>query len=392
MLARSPTQAFLLQQNLGVLPKAIGFPKGTRLLRLLHLKTRSVCESRMAEWKQGVRWGLREDHEGALNGVSFVCATPLDKKGVRTLSEPCVGACDEAKTKARWAAERERREAEEARAEAEALAKARAQRAAASAGGGRSKGGKNGKKRAAPDAALSAAGPTPPATSSSAAAAAAKGGESATATPIEVTEPVPYAAWPPERKNDTPTSSHDRSKPKTTAYDERKQNAIEAKRRADLCATIIEERKARAKLDAIDRKCAEVRAEYQAKIDHKKLEAVHIIRLEIERLKGLGDKAPEGLLELELLGLSKATAAADEVRARQAAAAMHDDKRVCRSEAEAAARAIYEAELKRLEAEAAARVIYEAELKQLEAEAAKDEVVSSSDEESDEESDSELLT
>ena len=51
-------------------------PPNTRLLKLLHLKTRSVCTSRQAEWRAGQRWTLREeaDGTGALNGVEFMAA------------------------------------------------------------------------------------------------------------------------------------------------------------------------------------------------------------------------------------------------------------------------------------------------------------------------------
>ena len=98
-----------------------------RLLRLLHLKTRSVCESRFVEWKQGERWGLRDDHEGAYQGLSFLCITPLDAKRVRTRTEPCVGAPDMVKTRARWQRERELEEVAE-KAASEAFAQAFAAR------------------------------------------------------------------------------------------------------------------------------------------------------------------------------------------------------------------------------------------------------------------------
>ena len=72
-------------------------PKGTRLLKLLHLKTRSVCTSRQAEWRKGHRWTFREDADGtgALNGVECLMAVRMPKaadSGPGAIGEPMVGS------------------------------------------------------------------------------------------------------------------------------------------------------------------------------------------------------------------------------------------------------------------------------------------------------------
>ncbi|KOO33548.1 hypothetical protein Ctob_016428, partial [Chrysochromulina tobinii] len=254
----STYEAFLLQQNLGKTPKEFGYLPDARLLRLLHLKTRSVCESRLVEWKQGERWALRDDHEGAYQPLSFLCITPLDAKRVRTRAEPCVGAPDMVKTRARWQRERELEEAEE-QATSEAFAQAFAAREVAKIreqreleAAKRKNAAAKGRGRAAAAAAaadadgLAAAAPASKkrsaddALAASGLTAAVHAFASASGPAMAPIASVPYAAWSAEKAAAAPTSSHDRQAPRMTQYEATSWREAEKLRRAYLRAEMLQ--------------------------------------------------------------------------------------------------------------------------------------------------------
>ena len=287
----APPCQFLLQQNLGLLPIDFGHQVGTRLLRLLHLKTRSVCQSRLDLWRKGARWALREEADydlpGAYNGVSFTCLTPLDKQLTRTSDAPCTGAVDKAETLRRWQKEREENEAakaEAAAAEAAAKAAAEAAEAAANAAAnaaakGPAKGSRKGKgssKKRGKEAKPPALPPPEPNHDES----------------EEATDPVPYAAWPDELAGAPPTSSHDRSQPRPTAYHHAKWRDAERDRRAKLQAASLERKEAtKARIEA-ELHLARVEAEEKARLDELKLQAVDVSQEAFDNVKKASGASP----------------------------------------------------------------------------------------------------
>jgi hypothetical protein len=336
----STYEAFLLQQNLGKTPKEFGYLPDARLLRLLHLKTRSVCESRLVEWKQGERWALRDDHEGAYQPLSFLCITPLDAKRVRTRAEPCVGAPDMVKTRARWQRERELEEVEE-QAVSEAFAQAFAAREvarireqreleAAKRKGAAAKGrGRAAAAAAAADAdGLAAAAPASKKRSADDALAAsgltaavhAFASGTASGPAVAPIASVPYAAWSADKAAAAPTSSHNRQAPRMTQYEATSWREAEKLRRAYLRAEMLQ---------AAARK--QRRLEYHAKTKELEQRLDSLALTSEKRLRGcvarlVAKGVSQTRLDERLPDYAVYAAHADEVRARHAARgeATHD--------------------------------------------------------------------
>jgi hypothetical protein len=65
-----------------------------RFLSLVHLKTRSVCSSRVEEWRAGQRWRFREvaDEHGTLDGTAFEAMVEMPSDAAQPQrTQPCVG-------------------------------------------------------------------------------------------------------------------------------------------------------------------------------------------------------------------------------------------------------------------------------------------------------------
>jgi len=65
-----------------------------RFLTMVHLKTRSVCGSRMSEWRDGHRWRFREvaDKHGNMDGTIVEAMIEMpSRQQPRARKRPCVG-------------------------------------------------------------------------------------------------------------------------------------------------------------------------------------------------------------------------------------------------------------------------------------------------------------